>query len=306
MSARAPGLWVGWRAVVRVACGLVLLASMAAGHAADAVLWAPNAPATGIVNRADWLEDPSGQLDLTGARQAPGWQRGTGNAFSFGYSASSFWVRWRIENASDLPGQAIIDLGQPRQDYARWHVLRHSGTKVEQVQSGDRLPFASQPLPLRNIALPVQLAPREQVEVWVRLSTHDGLYEALPVQLYTRAGFEHARDIETKVLMAFFGGVLALGLYNLLLCIATRQAAFGHYAHYIAWFLMWNVALRGYAWQHLWPNAPAFNNDFVTLTTAGIFATVGVFAISYLRMQEHVSRPWRVAVQVFIALNIGD
>ncbi|MET0334743.1 MAG: diguanylate cyclase, partial [Rhizobacter sp.] len=37
-----------------------------------------------------------------------------------------------------------------------------------------------------------------------------------------------------------------------------------------------------------------------------VFATVGLFAIAYLRLREHVSRPWLIAVQVLIALNVGD
>jgi diguanylate cyclase (GGDEF)-like protein len=312
MSAHAPRL-SGWcRAVVRVARALVWVSACvlglvpAAASATETVRWAPAAPAIGLVASAEWLEDRSGRLDLAGARQASGWQRGRGTAFSFGYTASSFWLRWRIENTSDQPGHAVVDLGQPRHDLAHWFVLRQGGTQVDEARGGDRLPFAAQPLPLRNIALPLPLAPREQVELWVRLSTHDGLYEALPVSLHSRAGFEAAMDTENKLLMLFHGGVLALGLYNLLLFMATRQAAFGHYAHYIAWFLAWNLTSRGYAWQHLWPNAPAFNNDFLTVATAGVFATVGLFSIAYLRLRETVSRPWLVAVQVFIALNIAD
>ena len=48
---------------------------------------------------------------------------------------------------------------------------------------------------------------------------------------------------------------------------AFVNRAFGHYAHYVGWFLMWNLTSRGYAWQHLWPDAPAFNNDFLTVAT---------------------------------------
>lgn len=306
MSARAPGLGVWRRAVVLVAVGLAGLIGMASARAAEPVPWHPKAPAISLVPQAEWLEDRSARLDLNGARAAPGWQYGHGNALGFGYTPSTFWVRWQIANTSDQPADAVIDLGQPRQDYAHWHVLRLGGSQIEEVRSGDRLPFAQQPLPHRNIALPLHLAPHETVEVWVRLSTHDGLFEALPITLHSRSGFEAAMAREDKLLMLFHGGVLALGLYNLLLFIATRQKAFGHYAHYVGWFLLWNLSSRGYAWQHLWPDAPAFNNDFLTIATGAVFASVGLFAIAYLRLREHVSRPWLIAVQVLVALNVGD
>lgn len=306
MSARVPGLGVWRRAVVHFAVGLAGLMALASAQAAEPVAWQPNAPALGIVPQAEWLEDKSARLDLAGARAASGWQYGRGNALGFGYSPSAFWVRWKIANTADQPADAVIDLGQPRHDHAQWHVLRLGGSRVETVHGGDRLPFAQQPLPHRNIALPLHLAPRETVEVWVRLSTHDGLFEALPVTLHSRAGFEAAMDREDKILMLFHGGVLALGLYNLLLFIATKQRAFGHYAHYVGWFLLWNLTSRGYAWQHLWPDAPAFNNDFLTVATGAVFAAVGLFAVSYLRLREHLGRPWIIAVQVLVALNVGD
>jgi diguanylate cyclase (GGDEF)-like protein len=306
MCARVPELGAWRRAVVLVAVGLAWLMGTASAGAAEPVPWQPHAPVSSLVPHAQWLEDRSARLDLSGARAASGWQHSRGNALGFGYSTSAFWVRWQIANTSDQPADAVIDLGQPRQDFAHWHVLRMGGSRVEEVHAGDRLPFAKQPLPHRNIALPLHLAPRETVEVWVRLWTHDGLFEALPIALHSRSGFDTAMERENKILMLFHGGVLALGLYNLLLFIATRQKAFGHYAHYVGWFLMWNLTSRGYAWQHLWPEAPAFNNDFLTIATGMVFAAVGLFAIAYLRLREHVSRPWLIAVQVLVALNVGD
>jgi diguanylate cyclase (GGDEF)-like protein len=305
MSTSAPASWLVWRVVIRAACGLALTAGWAAAGATEPVRWAPQTPAMGIVAAAEWLEDPSGRLDLTAARQATGWQRGSGNAFGFGYTRSSFWVRWRIENTSDQPGHAVIDLGQPRHDFAHWHVQRQGGAKVDEARGGDNLPFAQQPLPSRHIALPLQFAPREQVEVWVRLSSHDGLYSSLAIKLHSRQGFEAAMDRENKILMLFYGGVLALGLYNLLLFIATRQKAFGHYAHYIGWFLVWNVSSYGYGAQHLWPDAPALNNSIPAVGAAGAFAAAGLFTISYLRLGEHFGRRWLVTLYGLVALNVG-
>ncbi|HEY0819950.1 MAG TPA: diguanylate cyclase [Rhizobacter sp.] len=285
--------------------GSLALAVLTPAAAMNTVRWGPDSPPIALVAQAEWLEDRTGRLNLAGAREASGWQAASGSALSFGYSTSSYWVRWRIENASEVAARAVIDLGQPLHDHALWHVLRHGRSGVEVRHGGDRLPFGQQALPHRNVALPLALGPREQVELWVRLSTHDGLHETLPVMLYSQAGFEAAMGNEDKILMLFHGGLLALGLFNLLLFIATRQRAFGHYAHYLAWFLMWSLSACGYTAQHLWPDAPRFNNDFQVLATAAVFATAGLFALSYLRLHETVSRPWRVALQVLVGLNFA-
>ncbi|MBL0727096.1 diguanylate cyclase [Piscinibacter sp. HJYY11] len=306
MSARVPGLG-GWRrAVVLLALGLASLIGLASAHAANPVPWQPNASPTSLVQQAEWLEDRSTRLDLAGARAASGWQYGRGNALAFGYTPSVFWVRWRIANTSHQPADAVIDLGHPRHDLAHWHVLRLGGSRIEQVHGGDRLPFSQQPLPQRSIALPLQLAPREELEVWVRLSTHDGLFEPLPITLHSRSSFEAAMARDHTILTLFHGGVLVIGLYHLLLFAVTRQKALGHYAHCAGWLLLWSLTSGGNLWQHVWPGAPDFNNGFLILTTGAGFAAMGLFALSYLRLREHLRRPWLMAAQVLVALNVGD
>ena len=199
----------------------------------------------------------------------------------------------------------MIDLGSPRQDHVDWHLLREGGTRISSVHSGDRLPFAERPIPSRNFALPLALAPHERVELYLRLASHDGLYEAMPVALYTRISFLAASDAESLVLTLYHGGLLALAAYNLLLFAATRQRAFGLYVGYMLSLLLWSFSFRGYAFQYLWPEAVVFNNNVLAVAAAWAFGLFGFFAVTYLRLRDSVPR-WLLRLNQGLAwLNIA-
>lgn len=254
---------------------------------------------------AQVLEDPSGKLDLDRVRMtASGWRAGPEDALVFGFSRSAWWVRWQLENTGEQPARMAVDLGSPRQDYIQWFVLRSGGHVVEESAAGDRLPFAQRALPTRNFALPLTLAPHERVEMYVRLASYDGLFEAMPLRVLSLDSFFAEGKTENLLFTIYHGGLIALALYNLLLFIATRERNFGLYGIYLLSFLTWSFTFRGYSFEYLWPNAPAFNNDILTVGAAWTFGTIGLFAIAYLRMRETVPR-WLLRLNVtLVVLNL--
>lgn len=281
------------------------LNSVASVSSGNIVQLEPDVSSRRIVSEGQLLEDPDAKLNLEQALQAEGWDRPSADALAFGYSLSAWWLRWELGNPLESRQTLVIDLGQPRHDLVQWYILRNNRTQVEQIQAGDRLPFDAQPLGSRNAVVPVRLARGETVEVVARLTTHDGLFEAMPITLYTKEGFDRSTDAENKVLMLFHGGVMALALYNLLLFFATREKAFGLYSHYLFWFLAWSLTWRGYTFQHLWPGSPAFTNDFLTIAAAGTFASVGLFCIYYLRLHETAPRWVLRLLQALIVANVA-
>jgi len=237
------------------------------------------------------LEDPGRQLDFSAVRtRTTGWQPGPRDALVFGYSNSAWWARWSLRNVAQQPQSLIIDLGNPRQDYVEWFVLREGGRQLEHSRGGDRHPFRERAVITRNFVLPLSLATDEHLEIYVRLQSYDGLFEAMPLALYQRTAFLAADDRENLLFGLYHGELLALALYNLLLFVAVRERVFGVYVLYLSSFLLWSFTFRGYSFQYFWPNSPAFNNDILTVGAALCFAFIGLFGVVYLRMRESVPR----------------
>jgi diguanylate cyclase len=272
-----------------VCCLLVAPAAAVAGAAPLEVHGFENGVA--IAPHSELLEDRSGQLELSSVRaRSSGWQPGPQDALVFGFSNSTWWARWSLHNATPQPRALIVTLGNSRPDYVTWFVLRDAARRIERSVGGDRHPFAERSVAIPELVLPLNLAPHEHVEVYVRLQSFDGMFEPMPLAIYQRAAFFETEARKNLLFGLYHGALLALALYNLLLFLATRERVFGVYVMYLLSFLLWSFTFRGDAFQFLWPNAPAFNNDILTVGAALSFAMAGLFGIVYLRMYETVPR----------------
>ncbi len=258
-----------------------------------------------VTSYAEILEDPEGNLDLDQVRtRQPGWRHGPADALTFGFSNSVWWVRLRIENTAEKRLPLIVDLGNTRQDYIHWYVLRLGGEFKTEGTTGDRLPYSQRAIPVRDFAVPLSLDPHEQAELILRLQSYDGLFEAMPLRISHQDRFLAGAAAENQLLALYHGGLVALALYNLLLFLALRERTFGLYVLHLLCFSAWSLTFRGFSHQYFWPQSPDFNNDILTVVAAFTFATLGMFAIAYLRMRELAPRwVWRLN-QTLIVLNV--
>ncbi len=258
-----------------------------------------------IARFTEVLEDPTGALKFDSVRATQsGWKPVQKDALAFGYSKSVWWARVRIVNSTGKTIQAIIDLANPRQDYVHWYVLRDGGRFLEEDSTGDRLPFAQRPISTRTFALPLSLAAHEELELLIRLQSFDGVFEVMPLTVWNRSKFFSATVFEDQLLAIYHGGIAALALYNLLLFFALRERVFGLYVSYLVCFAFWSLTFRGFSFQYLWPQSPALNNDILPIAAAFTFASLGMFALAYLRIRELTPTwLWRLN-QVMVAANV--
>jgi diguanylate cyclase len=248
------------------------------------------------------LEDSGGSMTLAQARSRTfGWAPGPADTLAFGFNRSVWWVRWQLENATDAAQAAMVDLGNARQDYVDWYVLRDDGTREEHTRSGDRVPLQGR-TPVS--ALPVQLAPHERVDVYMRLRSDDGLYQAMPLRLFTAATYAAQQSRNSLAFGLFHGALCALVLCALLAFAATRLRAVALYALSLSCFGLASLTFRGYAFEHFWPRAPEFNNDVLPVWTGWAGAAFGLLAMDYLRLHRHAPRWLRDSCNGLVLANL--
>lgn len=117
---------------------------------------------------------------------------------------------------------------------------------VRSWSTGDQRPFAQRPLPSRTFAFPLELAPGETRLVVLRLALNDGVYDHIPLRLWEPNAFWAAARQFDLLVAGYYGLVLALLLYNLLLFLSTGDGHFLRYTAYLSLVLIWNIGFLGY------------------------------------------------------------
>lgn len=245
----------------------------------------------GPVNRFDVLEDPGLSLDLDAVLALPDsrWHANPHPDVQVGFSTSAWWVRFSLTNQTGQDQRRVLQVDWPLLDWVDLYQL-HGAEVVGIWQTGDQRPFATRPLETRDFAFPLYLPAGETHRILLRLALSDGLFRPIGLRLWEVRAFQTASQWGNILGGAYFGALLALLLYHLLLFLSTRHRNFFFYALYLALMLTWNLGLLGYGYQYLWLDQSWWNNQFNLLLSwlASLGATL--FVVHFLETRRRA--PW--------------
>lgn len=230
--------------------------------------WAQSAPLTlggeghyNLASSVHYLEDPKGRLALDDIL-APAQQqrfrpmRGSGPSANFGLTRSAIWLRIETRAAADSDPHWLLELAYPPLDHLELFSPDPQGGWQRQV-GGDLEPFANRPVPHRNHVLPVWLPADQTTAIYLRLASQGTM--AAPLRLWRPAALWQADQASYAVLSLYFGLLIGLLLYNLLLFLSVRDGAYLIYVLFVACMALSQTALTGLGYQFLWPGQVWWN-----------------------------------------------
>lgn len=229
-----------------------------------------------LAPRISVLEDTAGTLTLADVqRRAADFQpSGVGDdaAINFGYSSSAWWLRIDLAADPDAARDWLLDVAFPTLDN-----IEYFGPGGEHRVAGDRLPFAARPLLHRNFVFPVRLDESGVGVIWLRVVSEGTL--TIPVRLWRHEAFWQESLTSYAMLAVYFGMLLALAAYNLLLWFSLRDHNYLSYVLFAISMAIGQLSLNGLGNQFLWPDWPAWGN----LAFSTGFAATGLFGALFTR-----------------------
>ncbi|MES2400155.1 MAG: 7TM diverse intracellular signaling domain-containing protein, partial [Pseudomonadota bacterium] len=197
-------------------------------------------------------------------------------ATNFGLTHSAFWLRLSLDVQANAPSQWLFEVAYPPLDNLELYVARPDGS-FERQAGGDLLPFAERKIPHRNHVMPITLQPGQPNTVYLRVTSEGTL--AVPVRLWQPAALWVHDQFEYSVLSLYFGMLIGLFLYNLLLFVSLRDRVYLFYVAFVAWIAIAQASLTGMGAQFLWPQWPWW----VMVSISASNSASGIFGILFAR-----------------------
>ncbi len=278
-------------------CLLVLLLLCALpARSATLLLEAPTQSAS-LASHLEALEDPARALTLDDIRQAPAAARfrpvaTEGVEVNFGYSASAYWLRLPLAVAPGAAGEWLLEIAFPSLD----------GVEVfppgagERLAAGDLQPFSARPYAHRNLVFPLSLQPGAEQFLYLRVVSGGSL--TVPATLWRPRALQQHDQRNYALLSVYYGILLALLLYNLLLYASLRERVYLEYVCFVLAMAVGQASLNGFGNQFLWPDWPAWGN---VALPSGMSAT-GLFGALFTRSFLDTARGFRVLDRIILAL----
>ena len=208
-------------------------------------------------------------------------------AHNFGFTETPYWFHTRLINRKGPSHDWVIEGMYSIIDRMDFYLVRENG-EIEHYRAGDSVVFESRGRDHHNINFRFDLRQGEQVDLYFRVQTTGAVQ--MPLMLWTNEAFSVADHQARFVFGLYYGLLLSMVIFNLLIFISIRDINYLWYVSYIVFFGLLQLSLNGLAFEHLWPEQPWWNNRAISFFIAmGMFSILG-FARSFLFLRHNT--PW--------------
>jgi len=246
------------------------------------------------------IEDIRGSAQLDRGGRPLRWLRSEKDSLGFGFSTAAYWVRFRVKNIS--AGSIDCYLSQSYALISRIDCYVDDGTSLAHAKTGHSYRFAQRPLNYRTFVFPITVKPGREVTCYLRYRTDSALI--IDLDLYSPGVFKTRNEQESAFLWMFYGILLVMLLYHLILFFSMRDIGYLYYMLSIAAMLFLAMGLNGISYQHLWPGNPwweRYNNPLMIGLTYAFFLQFGRY---YIDLRTQMPRA-DVAVRALIILGLA-
>lgn len=215
--------------------------------------------------------DRSGRLGIEDIRRLPdhAFQAVTRDTPNFSFSPHAHWFRLRVEWRQ--PAETVYRLWQqyPLSDYLTlYRPDGHGGYQALTV--GDQQAFSRRELPTRAFGFTLRPRAGQTDTYYLKLQGAGTL--VLDLQLTSHA--TALAETETRHLLfgLYYGAIIALLLYNLMLYVSLRDRVYLWYTLYVAGLGMTFFSINGLSFRYFWPDGIWMNSGFLLFTFLSLAA----------------------------------
>lgn len=182
--------------------------------------------------------------------------------YNFGFTKSSYWIRFNIKNITNE--KFLINIDYPPLDKVEIYFFKHDQL-IEHKESGDLLPFYTREFVHRNYIFKV---PDNIDSCYLKVSSEGSI--TVPISIISEKKFLDKERNENLILGIYYGIILAISLYSLILYISLKEINYLFYSLYVIGYGLFQMSLNGMAYEFLWPGSPFMNS--VSIPVSAFFA----------------------------------
>jgi diguanylate cyclase (GGDEF)-like protein len=301
-----------WRACLLVLVGMVMLLASIAEAAQQPIVLKPGQDIVALAPGTSYLVDPESSADAQDLFRQLGRMElmplPHGSA-TFGFVDGTYWFHVRLINENPFVHRRVLVLGYVLLDEIDVYLRRADGS-ISHFSSGDSHPFDDRAFSYREPNFNIDLADFEQADLLVRVRSKSSMQ--VPLTLYTqKAFFELARDSQFSVGL-YYGILLALLFYNLILFLSLRDWNYFFYVLHVSGTGMALFCLNGLAFEFFWPQSPWLANVAVPMSMSLGMLCMHQFVRRFLELRTRLPAGNRIllgfmafhAVMFFLSMFI--
>ncbi len=256
----------------------------------------------------EYLEDPTSKLTIEQITQSTFNHQfipSQTKVLKLGYTNSAYWVRWRINNQSNINNWGLIfsdRLTSSIDLYFPSLSPNSSIGKYEHTPTGIDYPSNSRNIPNGDFIFQLHLPSHTTQTFYLRVKTKNQL--KVPLSLATMEVVTQQR-LTTHLLWGFFYGFMSIMIsYNFFLWVILRDRIYGYYALFLITIIFVRSILDGIGAQFLWANFPQLTWPFLLISCNLSLLIYFQFTLSFFNLKS-CALQWHLNfkyLQIFLSI----
>ncbi|GAB4139825.1 MAG: hypothetical protein Fur0041_15010 [Bacteroidia bacterium] len=207
---------------------------------------------------------------------------------NFGFNNSSFWLRFTLENTTDMEIDVYVSVKNANLDIADLYYFSQEGGIIRQT-GGDFFKFSRRVIKDKYVRFPVKLAPKSKTLFYLN-AQNSGEQFSVPVSIGNETYFANEVSKEQIIFGIYFGIIVLALILNIFFSFILKDRTSWFYVAYLAGLLFLQLSLTGIGFQYIWPES-----IFLANHANPIFANLSIlflilFTISFLNIHEYFPR----------------
>lgn len=239
-----------------------------------------------------FLEDPEGKLtfeDVRSPAMQNRWSPADRETFNFGFTSSTYWIRFEVQGEAGREN-LFLEVMYPLLDYVSLYSVPGgqdgAGVQGDAVprEGGDMIPFSRKEIPYRNTVF--EVSGSGTTTYFLRFRSASSM--EIPLALWTKNEFSRRTNSELMAFGIYYGMLLIMVFYNLILAATLRDRVYLYYVLYIVSALLTQATMHGISAQYLWPESPRWVNVSLPFWLNMDLFWGTLFCVSFLNTKENL------------------
>ncbi|MTI22937.1 receptor [Fulvivirga sp. RKSG066] len=169
---------------------------------------------------------------------------------------SYYWVKLPLDLNKNNNKQWLIEFYDQTIDHIEAYLPQPNG-RYDTLIMGDQYPFLQKTLRHKNFEIFIDPFLEGRQTYYFRIKSHT--YADIRIAVRSVNRFVQYSLFEYFLYGIFYGTILIISLYNILIYLAIREVKYLYYTFYIFSVGLYAMCVDGMAYQYLWPNQPEWN-----------------------------------------------
>lgn len=197
-----------------------------------------------------------------------------------------YWIRFTIQGKVLTQKDWLLEMGDPRVNYFETYYLAPDGSMIQaRKKAGMDLPFYQREYQHKNYAFDLP-SDQEMITFYVRFRSFNPT--SFLFKIRTHEFFTYYSLYEYFILGLFYGILLIMAVYNLLLFFTFRENFYLYYVFYVLSCILLSFSEDGLGFQFIWQNYPGFNHFVIYYSPLVFLLSFSIYSISFLEIRKRL------------------